>query len=677
MQLPFFHKTENSTEREYLLALEISPGVIKSAIWTVVNGTSQVLVTGRTQPWDNTSSNSLVVATDASISGVAQNYKIEKVIFGLSSDWLAEDKIDSEKMAWLRQLSGKLELKPVGYVVTHEAITKFIQHSEGMPPTAILLGFWPHVLELTLVRLGKIDGAVSIARSQNLTDDVIEGLSRLPKVDMLPSRMLLYDSGIDLEEVKQLLLTYPWLSPTRKFGFLHFPKVEILPADFTVRAIALSGGEEVAKSIGLIKPEDVVVEETKPNFGFTAEDVMSATPTPSISVPEPEPVYEVVEPIVPKKKFTLPTFSMPKVPSFSLPNFGNWKLVVFGICGLGLVVWAMWFLPKATISIITAEKMLEHSFSATIATSDVDASATVTDVAAATGSKNIGDKAKGIVTIYNRTTTSRTFVAGTQLSSPSGLKFVLDSQTQVASASGTAADPASKTTANVTAVAIGTDSNIPTDTSLQIGTLAVGDIVAKNDAAFSGGTSRQVKSVSKADVDGLRTKLLDLAKTQSRQQLDQKITDGQMLISETVTYTTSSEEWNHKIDEAADNVQLKLTVKAKGLLTAKSELNDAINKEINPLVPSGYTISEITNQKFTFKKTGAFDVFVIAKLLPTVDVSEMAKMLSGKKLEQAKEYIQTVPSVTSVNFSISPSLPFVNSRLPWISSHIKISVASQ
>lgn len=667
MQLPFFHKTDNQPEREYLLALEISPGVIKSAIWTVVNGAAQVLVTGRTQPWDNTTANSLLIATDASISGITQNYKVTKVIFGLSGDWIVSEKIDSEKMAWLRQLSGKLELQPVGYVVTHEAVTKYIQHSEGMPPTAILLGFWPHVLELTLVRLGKIDGAVSISRSQNLTDDVIEGLSRLPKVDMLPSRMLLYDSGIDLEEVKQLLLSYPWLSPTRKFGFLHFPKVEILPSDFTVRAIALSGGEEVAKSIGLIKPEEITVEEAKPNFGFTAEDIVTAPVT------IPEPVYEAEVMTAPQpKKFVLPTFTLPK-----LPKLGNWWPVIAGICGLGFVVWAMWFLPRAVVTVNTAEKMLEHSFTTTIATSDIEGSASVSDMTAATGTKNVGDKAKGTVTIYNRTTTPRTLVAGTQLSSPSGLKFVLDSQTQVASASGTAADPASKTNATVTAVAIGTDSNLPANTSLQIGVLAVGDIVAKNDTAFSGGTSRQVKAVAKADVEGLKTKLMDQAKAQARQELDKKVTEGQVLIAETIAYTTTGEELDHKIDEPADNVQLKLTVKARGQLTSKSELDNAISKEINPLVPSGFTIQEIVSQKFTFKKTGGFDVFVIAKLLPKVDLEEMAKTLAGKKLEQAKEYIQTVPSVTSVNFSISPALPFVNSRLPWIPSHIKINVTSQ
>lgn len=667
MQLPFFHKTDNQPEREYLLALEISPGVIKSAIWTVVNGAAQVLVTGRTQPWDNTTANSLLIATDASISGITQNYKVTKVIFGLSGDWIVSEKIDSEKMAWLRQLSGKLELQPVGYVVTHEAVTKYIQHSEGMPPTAILLGFWPHVLELTLVRLGKIDGAVSISRSQNLTDDVIEGLSRLPKVDMLPSRMLLYDSGIDLEEVKQLLLSYPWLSPTRKFGFLHFPKVEILPSDFTVRAIALSGGEEVAKSIGLIKPEEITVEEAKPNFGFTTEDIISV-PVPLAPVPEPVYEAEVVE---------APKFRMPKLPTLALPNFGNWKLLIFGILGLVLVVLGMWFLPRAVVTVNTAEKMLEHNFTSTIATTDVEGSASVSDVTAATGTKNVGDKAKGTVTIYNRTTTPRTLVAGTQLSSPSGLKFVLDSQTQVASASGTAADPASKTNATVTAVAIGTDSNLPANTSLQIGVLAVGDIVAKNDTAFSGGTSRQVKAVAKADVEGLKTKLMDQAKAQARQELDKKVTEGQVLIAETIAYTTTGEELDHKIDEPADNVQLKLTVKARGQLTSKSELDNAISKEINPLVPSGFTIQEIVSQKFTFKKTGGFDVFVIAKLLPKVDLEEMAKTLAGKKLEQAKEYIQTVPSVTSVNFSISPALPFVNSRLPWIPSHIKINVTSQ
>ena len=84
-------------------------------------------------------------------------------------------------------------------------------------------------------------------------------------------RMLLYDSGIDLEEIKQLLLS--GYRPLRNLVFA-FSQVEILPSDFTVRAIALAGGSEVAVSLGLVKNQNLLAEcgsnLTASDFGFTS-----------------------------------------------------------------------------------------------------------------------------------------------------------------------------------------------------------------------------------------------------------------------------------------------------------------------------------------------------------------------------------------------------------------------
>ena len=80
---------------------------------------------------------------------------MHKVIFGLPTDWVGEEKLFQIVCIYQSPPGCKLALQPVGYVVTPEAAVSLLQATEGVPPTAILIGFWPQTLEGTLVRLGK------------------------------------------------------------------------------------------------------------------------------------------------------------------------------------------------------------------------------------------------------------------------------------------------------------------------------------------------------------------------------------------------------------------------------------------------------------------------------------------------------------------------------------------
>jgi hypothetical protein len=381
-----------------------------------------------------------------------------------------------------------------------------------MPPTAILLGFWPHHLELTLVKLGRVIGIQLVNRSTNAADDVVEGLSRFSQVDMLPSRMLLYDSGLDLEEIRQLLLAHPWQSGGKKLPFLHFPKIEILSGDYTVRSIALAGGTEVARAVGLLSTPEAPVssahEVTAEDLGFS-RDVAAAplAPLPTETAePEPElepvvvPVAAAIAPKAPKI-----AFKMPKLPHFS-PHFP--KSIVWIIIPILLLILAgtagaaYWFLPKATVTISVTPKVLDHQFVLTadtkasapdtsakiIPAQQIDTQVTGSASVPTTGTKLVGEHATGNVVILNTTDSSKKLTAGTVISSPSGLKFVLDQDTTVASGSGSVFNPQpGKVTAAVTASLIGTDYNLTAGTEFRVGSFAASQIAARNEAALSGG----------------------------------------------------------------------------------------------------------------------------------------------------------------------------------------------
>lgn len=112
-------------------------------------------------------------------------------------------------------------------------------------------------------------------------------MTRFGDQESLPSRIILYDGTSDrLDELTQQLLVSDWYST---FPFLHIPKIETMDNSFSISAIAISGGGEAAKSLGIpVKPIPLQepAQETKPE---PQPDIKPDTETePLAPVPEPE-----------------------------------------------------------------------------------------------------------------------------------------------------------------------------------------------------------------------------------------------------------------------------------------------------------------------------------------------------------------------------------------------------
>src|SRR4030043_715106 len=218
----------------------------------------------------------------------------DKVVFGLPFSWVDGEKIVEDKLKLLKKVSEKLDLKPAGFVVIIEAIVHHLKTTEGIPPTAILVPLGLKKVDIGLARVGRISGPQLVDKSDNLADDLIEGLSRFETHEPLPARILIYDSEENLEEARQQLTTYPWLE-RKKAGveFLHLPKVEVLPLDFDIQAIALAGGKEVVKAAGFILEEEPIEEEKKKEVK-TEEGVKEAKETETV---EEEAKEELEKPV--------------------------------------------------------------------------------------------------------------------------------------------------------------------------------------------------------------------------------------------------------------------------------------------------------------------------------------------------------------------------------------------
>lgn len=734
MNLPFFKKkaSHQQVKREYFLALELSDTVVSSACWAVVNNKPQVLSVGKASSWDAKSEESLVTACDVSTSDAAiqldpaGNIEPQKVVLGLPPHWIVSDKIVPEKARLLKGMTQKLSLEAMGFVVTPEAVVRYLQISEGVPPTAILLGFSTTDVCVTLVRLGKTDGMETVVRSDSVAADVAEGLARLKNVDILPSRMMLYGSDQNLETSKQQLLAYPWQSPHAHLKFLHLPKVESLPANFSLHALAIASGSEMVGSIvPNIEPDIVPTvtttppvqsEDSVPTTIIPEVDPQEFLDNPHISTPAQVPramspqalgfLIEEAETAEPEQlhipKQTAPR-RLPKLPlpRLALPRPAGLVGLVVGVLALGgILTAAYWFLPTATVNISVEAKTISQGFDVTTDTAITSADSesrkipaqqietTVSDekTAPATGSKLVGDKATGKVTLLSGLKQKKVVPAGTVLVGPNGLKFTLDANVEIASASGASSlivndFKPGEATANVTASQIGTDSNLTAGNQFQVSSFSPDVMIAKNTEAFSGGNSRQAKVVSSSDIAKLRTELVASLKEKATSELSGKVTDDLVLLTNTIEVKTVSEDVNHKIDAVADSVTMKLSVRSLGLAYAQSDINELASAAVLKDLPQKYSPSGKIEPQIALKsqdKNGSvLGVQIEATALPQIDVDEVKRQLMGKSVSDATSYVTGLPGVSNVEVIFSVPLPKILRILPHKEKNINVEVKTQ
>lgn len=404
-------------------------------------------------------------------------------------------------------------------------------------------------------------------------------------------------------------------------------------------------------------------------------------------------------------KTRLPAFSIPPVflrmfasvksrmSAVRLPRRGTMPVIL----GLAAIIvfggLAFYFMPRVTVTVLVSPQSVEES-----ATVTVDKEAHVADPAnkiipgrvleksvsgektiAVTGKKNIGDPAKGTVTIYNKVTSPKTFSKGTVLTANS-ISFTLDDDVSIASASESIGSITfGKGTAEVTAKSIGPNGNVSAGTEFSFAGISGSQASARNDAALTGGTSKQVTVVSRADQDGLVKSLTSDLIEQAKTQLLDSSFGGDRLINETITAKVSDASFDREIDEEASKLHGKVTVVVSGLSMRDDDVKAILTSLVSEKVPAGYALSPdqsaVAASKVTVKKDGTITLTatLTAAALPTVDVVGLTRKLAGTDVKTALAILKQGVGVAGAEFrfSLSPT----KGRLPLNSGNITITVA--
>lgn len=482
------------------------------------------------------------------------------------------------------------------------------------------------------------------------------------------------DEAFKDEEKKQSLDYVSGDSSMEFFGFVE-------NSDVAKTQIPKSppGGENIPE--GLIEektesiPEDVKLEEEKKQ-GFAVNATLVSGKVKKFLIALPA--------VFRKSDFNF----------ISLLKTGNKK--IFAVLGIIFILilslgYVYLFATKAVVNVFVNPKEDEKTASVTF--SSVSSTDIKNDIIAAqfvsvteegsvtrsaTGKKDIGNSAKGSVTVFNISDDTVNLAAGTIIISANNLKFTLDSSVKIASGSSDPLNPKSATAnVNVTAGEIGQEYNLPSGTKFTIGNNT--SLAAKNDSAFSGGSKKQVTVVSEDDLNKLVEDLPKSLEDNARESIKGKVDAGKTMLNTFVDETVDDKSFDKKEDEQANQVTLKGTVIFKAASYTNSDIeafaSSLFDSKDNKIQSSNL---EISAKNIVVEKNNDVnaDLTIKAKIFPRVDKNSILKQVQGTSLQKAKNILSNLNQVTNVEISFSPNIPFLPKVMPRNSKNIILNLTS-
>jgi hypothetical protein len=678
-------------KEDFYLALVLEPGWVQAGIWSLEEAKAQITSTSPPIAWGT--EEDLLGAVDAALSAAVQSLPEDfkepaKTIFGVPAFWVQDGQIKAEHLEQIKKICKELALEPAGFVVLPEAVAHFLKSEEKIPLNGVVVGIGEDFLEVVVFKTGVVLGTAQVARSPSLFDDLAEGLSRLSSAEAFPPRIIIYDGKKgELEEEKQSLLSADWES-LEKIKFHHPPQVEVFPPEKKVLAVSLAGGSEIGGA------EAIAEESEKP------------------SGPSPEELGFVVGEDVARQKEGKKFFpeTLKKVPKITFPKISwqdlaakirrklprkafLWVLGMVGTFFCALFIYC-WFYPKANIVIYVSPKKFEEKIDLKIETaaSSLDlvnnllpGKIIATEVSgektkATTGTKRVGEKARGNVKIQNGTAAIINLTAGTVLVSTNDLKFTLDSTASVSAALSPSL-PGIQTAA-VTAYDIGAEYNLAKDESFKIGNYPKADVDAVATADFSGGSSREISAVAAEDQQALNEGLLSELLESAKSKIGQNISESELLIDSSLVASPLTKEFSSKINDESANLKLSLSLKVEGLVVAKRDLTELAKKTLAQNVPTGFVLRE-DQIGFAFEPVEGkederlFSTRIMANFLPEINSDEIIKQILGRTPAAVQNYLASVPGFVTAEIKLNPLLPGPLGTLPRIAKHINLEVSAE
>jgi len=447
--------------------------------------------------------------------------------------------------------------------------------------------------------------------------------------------------------------------------------------------------EEIAADFGFVKGEDILLNQpleleeeplaTKEQVSLETE-VVSPKPLPEMKEKRPNNVkfwksfpsrFNFLAKLKPLTGLARPSFRF----AFN-KNLVLLLVVVLAVLGLGF--FSFYSLAKAEVKILVQPQKVEKEFEFIVSSeaSSVDSEKMVVPAREMTvevsgsktgnvnGKKTIGDHAKGEVVVYNGGTSSITFAKGETVKGPGGLRFTLDQEVKVASASvdWTTNPPQPKLGENkitLTATDIGAQYNVAVNSEFVPEKGSFSNLKMKNLAALSGGTSREIQAVSKEDREALQKSLVTELEKNASQEIASKLAPNDYLLPDSLQLISKADHFNHELGDEAESLTLEEKATFSVLYLKDEDFKVLADKNILQLVPEGYQ-KEPSKEESYFalkdKVKGAYTAKIQGEFIPALGIGDIPRKLRAKTFVQGEKVINSLSQVAGVNISIWPKL---------------------
>ncbi|MGI8419120.1 MAG: hypothetical protein ACR2LN_00585 [Candidatus Levyibacteriota bacterium] len=757
MKLPIPFLKQKQEESDYYLSLIITDEKISAIILQEVAGALKKINSSEAffnEGDHDFTVDALVNTADKAISRAEEvlppDIQTHQTVFGVKDSWVEPEtkKIKKEYLERLKKVCDALDLKPLGFMVTVEAVTHLMQDEEGAPLSALFAQVAKKTVTLSLLRGGKVLETVSSPQLESVPATVDKLLS-LFSVPVLPARIVIFQSKAD-ERTSQAFLHHHW---SKSLPFLHVPQVTVLPENFDLRAVmngaatqmGLRVSEPKHETLTKVTPnlkdeealavdEEAINDETPINdsetqeqeaallaeeasdFGFVVDQDIDQAAQETKSAPsylhessiaEPDDELENERALRSSRagsKGRNPLAEI-RMPSFSgvfnkfSGNKSSLKIIIPVAAVILLVVGISLFYfygTKAHVVLTLTPNMVDQKNTVTfsvdgsndfpnnmIAAKSVSTSINAQVSTPATGKKDVGDKAKGTVTIYNTSSSTVSLSSGTQLTASNGQVFLLNNDVKVASSSGDifSGTKPGTTDASVAAKDLGTDGNEPTGTKFAVS--GSSSIAAKNDNAFSGGSKKTVTVVSNEDLATLRSNIVKSVQGDAQKKLTSQASGDEAVLPIVSDPSVQAQHFDKSLNDEAKQVSLNANVVFNGIAYTKSDLNDYAKTILKDKAPQGGNLADKTlnatvgSATLKTKNTATATVLLEAGILPNMDQQDIINNIKDKSVGDAKNTLSSLSQVQQADITFSPPIPLLPSLFPRLPHQISVEIKSQ
>ena len=382
-----------------------------------------------------------------------------------------------------------------------------------------------------------------------------------------------------------------------------------------------------------------------------------------------------------------------------------YPLIVLGVLlGIGLALW--WYIPAATVKInVNSQilvKLLEIKASVDIESVaaetqqipafKVNVSVTDSQTIPTTGKKETGEKAEGKVTLFNKTNENIKIKKGTVIklisTNDESWKYETTSEVDVSAQSEIKDDAGTvigteygKKDVEILAIAYGDKYNQKDGQNFEINGFDTDKLVAENTDKIDGGSAKEVNVVAQTDIDSLKRTLNEFMQTKVAEAMQKKVVEGQTFHESSVDFTVVSGDYDKKLDDEADELTLTMVMGGSGLAYSQADLDALISELIKTIVPAEYDIDEdkpdyevAATKSKTDENVIDLQVKLRSYITPKLNESKIKNDLTGMKIDEAQDYLNSLNNIKGFEIILSPKLPPIIQTLPHQKSNIKIEI---